>query len=246
MVIFMEKVHIAICDSDLDSIVFYEECCRDFGDKYGFDMAIETYKDSALLLRDMKDPEMCDILDILLIEIYLDSTTGIEAAKKIRDAGFKGAIIFVSNPKSSQYYEDIFDVMAFNFVRKQSGNINRFEDVLHKAIKAIGKIKSEYLMLNFAGARRKVDISTIRYFEIQGNHLIRVYYDDTDFAFYSTMGKLENQLAGRQFCRIHKSFMISLNYLKHLDGYEAVMKDGLRIPIGRSYKDRLVALWEEW
>lgn len=242
----MEKVHIAICDSDTDSVSFYGECCRSFGIKHDFDMAIETYKDSALLLKDMKDPDLCHILDILLIEIYLGSITGIEAAKKIRDAGFEGAIIFVSNPKDSQYFEDIFDVMAFNFVRKKSGNINRFEDVLYKAIKAVGKMKSEYLMLNFAGARRKVDISTIRYFEIQGNHLLRVFYDDTDFAFYSTMGKLENQLAGRQFCRIHKSFMISLDYLKHIDGNEVVMKDGLRIPLGRAYKDRLVALWEDW
>ena len=124
--------------------------------------------------------------------------------------------------------------------------IARFEDVLLRAVKAIGKMKCEYLLVNYAGVRCKIDVSTIRYFEIHGNHLIRVFYEDKDFAFFSTMEKIEKQLGGRQFCRNHISFMVLLDFIEKLDGNEILMKDGVRIPIGRHYKKKLIALWEEW
>lgn len=243
---FMKRIHVAICDLEADSIKLYEKMCREFGQKKELDLAIKTYSDGKSLLEDIRDPDFCNDLDILLVEIYLKSMSGIEVAKIIRDAGFKGAIIFVSNPKDNQYYEDMFDVKAFNFIFKNNDNTARFEDVLYQAIKAIGKMKSEYLMLNYAGERCKIDTGTIRYFEIQGDHLIRVYYEDTNFTFFSTMGKLEKQLSGRQFCRSHNSFIVSLDYISKLDGNEILMKDGKRIPTSRSYKPRVVELWEKW
>lgn len=242
----MKRIHISICDLETESIRLYEKFCQEFALKKELDLAIKTYSDGKLFLDDIKDPDFCNDLDILIVDIYLESTTGIEVAKIVRDAGFKGAIIFISNPEDNRYYEDLFDVMAFNFILKKNFNTERFEDILCRAVRAIGKMKGEYLMLNYAGVRRKIDISTIQYFEIQGDHLIRVYYEDTDFAFLSTMGKIEKQLAGRQFCRNHSSFLVSLDYIKQLDGNEILMNDGKRIPISRNYKRQVVEKWEKW
>lgn len=242
----MNEIHVAICDSDIESMGYYERLCLEFGRKQGFEILIKTYKDSSLLINDAKNPDFRDTLDILLIEIYLNPLSGIETAKFIRGAGFNGAIIFVSNLKDAGCIEDVFDVMAFNFVRKKNGNIGRFENVLQRAIEAAGKMRCEYLLLSYAGDRRKIDINTIRYFEVQGDHLIRVNYAETDFAFFSTIGKLEKQLVGRRFCRVHTSFLVSMDHIEQISGNEILTDHGHRIPIGRSYRSNLLAMWKEW
>lgn len=242
----MEELHVAICDSDIESMGYYEDLCLDFGCKQGFDLSIKKYKNSGLLLDDINDPEFRDTLDILLIEIQIKSVNGTETAKIMRETGFNGAIIFISNPDDSKCFEDVFDVLAFSFVHKKSVNTARFENVLQQAVKAVGKMRREYMLLSYAGDRRKIDINTIKYFEIQGNHLIRVFYADKDFTFFSTMGKLEEQLSCRRFFRVHISFLISLDHIEQINSNEILMDNGQRIPIGRSYKSRLLAAWKEW
>lgn len=53
-----------------------------------------------------------------------------------------------------------------------------------------------------------------------------------------TFGELENSLPARNFCRVHKSYLVSLSKIEHIE------RDGIRIgeqliPVSKTYKDEL-------
>ena len=53
------------------------------------------------------------------------------------------------------------------------------------------------------------------------------------------LSDLENELAGYNFIRVHKSCLINYMHVRRFDAVssEVIMKDGFRIKVGRSYKD---------
>jgi len=56
-----------------------------------------------------------------------------------------------------------------------------------------------------------------------------------------TIKSLEDQLPARNFLRIHKSYIISLEKVTSLRGNEVVI-GAHKIPIGKNYKDHLLKI----
>lgn len=234
----MDQIKIAICDPNSKSRVFYEDYCRSLGKKHSIPLLCKDYSSYEALLKNMESPDFCEFLDILFIEIDFPGANGSEVTKSIRETGYCGVIVFLSDTKSGEYYEDIFDVMAFNFVRKGEEKLARFERIFLKAIQAAGEMHREYLILNCAGEYRQIAISDISHFEVRA-HMVFVFYGGKSFEFYSSLNKLENQLYGRGFFRAHKSFLVSQKRVERLSGYEILMMDGTVIPIGRKYSQNV-------
>ena len=70
----------------------------------------------------------------------------------------------------------------------------------------------------------------------QQTHLVR-----------GTMGYIEAQLDPAQFVRVHRSYLLNLDYLQSLeraskDNFVAVLRDGQQIPVSRSGYERLSSL----
>ena len=239
----MAKLRAVFCDyTDYDRGQ-YVAICKVLSERYNLNLEFKEYKSGETLIFDMENPGFLEMLDILFVETEMHGMSGVYVANKARRFGYKGLIIFLTN--STKYYEEAFDVGAFNYVLKGRENLKRFETVLAKALRAVKKVRGEYMILNCAGEYRQIEVGDIKYFEIH-NHLIDVFYGKEHFEFVSTLGKIENQLLGRGFQRIHRSYLVSLDYVQRISYDEVTLRDGQKIPVGRTYGATLKLAMDAW
>jgi len=89
-----------------------------------------------------------------------------------------------------------------------------------------------------------LSVSEIRWISAEENY-VRLCTGQETHLLRETMMHLEERLDPRLFLRVHRSFMVNLNYVKEVrtdaDGDAAVvMHDGQKIAMSRSFKSRLL------
>ena len=89
-----------------------------------------------------------------------------------------------------------------------------------------------------------VDVDEIRYLEGADNY-VRVQTGAHDHLVRDTLTRLEQQLDPNCFVRIHKHAIVNLRFVDQmkpskLGTYVLVLEDGTTLPVGRSYRDRLL------
>jgi len=68
------------------------------------------------------------------------------------------------------------------------------------------------------------------------NHTLVVHYGKGEtFTFISTLSKVENHLKGREFMRVSRFYVISVNAVKSLIANNVIMSNGALVPVGRKY-----------
>ncbi len=107
------------------------------------------------------------------------------------------------------------------------------------------RMRRESIVLRCAGERRRIDLIRIKYFENFKYRMV-VYYDDQSFEFLSSMLKLESELLGRGFMRIHRGYMVSLDQVKTHTYNSVTLFDGTTLPLGRTYSANFKSAIERW
>ncbi|MDR1765311.1 MAG: LytTR family DNA-binding domain-containing protein [Lachnospiraceae bacterium] len=163
-------------------------------------------------------------------EVTLD---GVEAAKALRGMGCESEIIFFT--VSRTHLMSAFDVNAFHYIVKGHTTPSKFEEIFLRAKEAVDEKNREYLHCSAGGESRYIDISTILYFTVK-DRIIQVHYGDGQvFEFYSTIGKIENQLGACGFVRIHKKYIVSMNGIDTLTRKAVTLKNREILGVGKTY-----------
>lgn len=82
----------------------------------------------------------------------------------------------------------------------------------------------------------RVDYGTIRYINAEGNYCYLILEDRRKYAVKISLRQLVTQLPQEQFVRIHKSYVINMDFVTKFDFKERQAHlDGESIPIGRTY-----------
>lgn len=241
----MEKIRIVVCDDDPNDQKYYMDLCRMLAEKHNIFLEMKAYSTGESLLFDLGEPSFLQSIDILQIEIDMADMDGIKVAKAARRMGYNGVIVFLTRSATYEYYETAFDINATNYVRKGSEHLKRIEKVFVDTVNTAKKLRREYIILRCAGERRRIDIADIKYFEIM-KYRIAAYYGDDYFEFISTMGKLESELLGRGFVRIHRAYMVSLDHVQSYTYNTVTLFDGSTLPVGRTYAASFKSAIEKW
>jgi DNA-binding LytR/AlgR family response regulator len=83
----------------------------------------------------------------------------------------------------------------------------------------------------------RIDIKSIRYIEAFDNY-VQIYASKKNYKVLTSLKCLEEKLPAHQFCRIHKSYMVSIPHIVSFDNIEVELGD-ITLPLGRNYKDHL-------
>lgn len=93
----------------------------------------------------------------------------------------------------------------------------------------------------------KVRIDEILYLEACSNY-VKIMTTRESYLAYTTFGRMEKLIAGNSFCRIHRSYIVSLNHVDSFDGKYVYIQQA-PIPIGYSYrqvfKENIIILEKE-
>ena len=231
----MEKtLTIAICDDD-------KAICEDTRNK-----VLEIYPKSNIsccytkdeLFSHMHINEQHDDLrddttqlpDILFLDIEIVEDNGLRIAETLRDNGYDGYLIFMTNHE--KYVYDAFKVDAYRFLRKP---INT--DELREAITSIkDNLKNEYISLtDLSGNIRLIHLSDIVYIQANRNNSIVVTIKDT-YEFANSMKNWREKYPDVLY-RTHKSFLVSFAHIEHFSINEICTNFG-NVPVSRrTYKE---------
>lgn len=167
--------------------------------------------------------------DLLFLDIELGVDNGIDVALKVRKVLPCCYIIFVSG--YDQYYKDAFSVQPFQFIDKPFDK-EELEKVIDSVMKQIVE-NDQVFSFEYKWKQYRIRLNEILYF-ISNQRLILIYTKNgASYEFYGRMNEVEAQLKEMTsvFLRVHKSYLLNMNYIKIFRSNDVTMQDDRLFPI---------------
>ncbi len=172
---------------------------------------------------------------IILLDIDMPGTNGLDSARKIREADENVVILFVTN--IAQYAINGYEVDAVDYMIKPVGYYD-FAMKFQKAVRRAERNRGSTLFIDTVNGPVALCADTILYVEVMAHYLI-YHTADGEYRVRASMKEHEETLRGYHFSRCHKSYLINLKQLRSVNGSEVIVGE-FSIPLGRAYKDSLL------
>ena len=168
--------------------------------------------------------------DLLLMDIYMDGMTGVEAISKIREIDEAIPVAFITT--STDHALESYRLSALKYIEKPF-QIKDIEDILQLA--KMKKENAPCLTIHKNGKLEKIRFSHILYLE-QQRHQLNIYLQNGETVqIYEKLSALLPQLEEQHFFSSHKSFSVNLSYIQFIDKELRcfMMQNGKNVPIRR-------------
>ncbi len=225
---------ICVCD---DSSIFHREIKEKIS-RYLKTNVLDFYSGEDLLAfyRSAKTP-----IDIIFLDIEMDSLNGINTAKEIRKLNNKAIIIFVSN--HPEYVFEAFDVNALHFLQKPVDD-ETFDNVFTRAIKKYNS-QNTSIALKWQSERYSIMIDEIIYAEGYNRHLI-IHTINGDYEVKGKIDEIFPKLEPHGFLKVHQGYIANLAYISQIKNDEIVMQDKSKIYMSVRRKISTIKAYDEY
>lgn len=174
------------------------------------------------------------IYDIIIFDVEMPGTSGIDTARKLRQTDQRATILFVTNV--AKYVFNGYEVDAVDYVLKPVSYYD-FAMKFGRAVAKAAQKTEQTLKFETLSGSKTIRVSDLHYIEVLSHYL----YFHTAKSTYKVRGSLtdwEETLFRFSFARAHKSFVVNLEYVEKIQSRE-VSIGGKVLPVGRGYKDSL-------
>ncbi len=177
--------------------------------------------------------------DLLLLDIEMPGMSGLELTRNLGDQ--RPVIIFTTSKK--EYAAEAFELNVADYIVKPVTTA-RFNQAIDKARELIEsnteeiQVKEEsFLFIRDSNIVRRLEMDDILYAEAMGDY-VKLHTARKFYAIHSTLKAVEERLPGRNFIRVHRSFIAALAKIDSLqDG--ALVIGGAAIPVADAYRAAL-------
>ena len=203
--------------------------------------------------------------ELVFLDVQMPELDGFDVLQAI-DPDAWPAVVFVT--AYDQYALKAFDVHALDYLLKPFDRA-RFERALGRAeaelrdrrghdgadariIALLERLRDDRqrprrIIVRSGGRIAFVDVAEIDWIEASGNY-VTLHAGAATHLLRDTMKRLERELAGGRFARLHRSAMVNLDRVRELrqaaDGsWEVILADGTRLNAGRDADARLRELY---
>ena len=218
---------IAIDDEPIALSIIARYCERRGG------ITLETYSAPRVGMQRVRECQP----DIVLLDIEMNGTSGIELAKQLPPSC---CLIFTT--AYAHYALDGFEVNAVDFLHKpfsyqrfvtavrKMRELSRLRSMAMAGDRDGGEItvKSEYRNVN-------VPLSRIRYIEAMDNYSKILLSDGSQVLTQMSLKEMSEMLPSGKFIRIHRSFIIPSDKVSGYSGRAVSLSCGVTLPVGRVY-----------
>lgn len=181
--------------------------------------------------------------DLIFLDIQMEQLTGIQFLEATET---KARIIITS--AYDQYAIKGFELNVTDYLLKPF-SFQRFVKAVNKVMEhlsaksdnaATTEESNGYIFVKTEYRHERVDINEILYIEGMRDYL-RIVCTDKKIMTLQSFAKLEESLPSQKFCRVHKSFIVSLNRIKSVERGVVIIGDQ-RIPVSNTYKDKFYSM----
>jgi DNA-binding LytR/AlgR family response regulator len=175
-------------------------------------------------------------IDLIFLDINMPEMTGLELIESLRE---KPQIILITG--NDKFAVDAFSMDVADYIIKPIDKA-RFLKAVDKAEarfnQETGWIEArDFIFVKKDSVIHKVMLKDVINIEAMADYVI-IHTTNGRFHALSTMHGIESRLPRKDFVRVHRSHIISLDKLDAIEEGTAVLGDKM-IPIGNTYKQRL-------
>lgn len=226
-------INIGICDDDKFFSFELKEYLLKYACNTDIHMDIALFFDSKELFTGIKER---GIFDLLFLDIQLKTETGIDVGRKLRSDinNETMQIVFISAKES--YAMQLFDLRPMNFLVKPI-NYNKIEFIMNE-YKRLYKFENPFFRYHIRKQEYQINERYIQYFQSFGKKILMVTLDDV-IEFYGKLSEITSRIKSYSFCKVHKSYIINMNYVVKYCKNSIEMVNGDIIPISRSMRQNV-------
>ncbi len=178
-------------------------------------------------------------VDLIFLDINMPKLSGISFLKSLKNPPL---VIFTT--AYSEYAMEGYELDVIDYLKKPF-SFERFLKAYQKAHELIHlkkqadtpssvKDSEGYIFIKANKKSYKLNFSDILFVEGLGDY-IKIHLPEKSIVTNMTMKKIQEDLPITNFIRIHKSFIISFNHIKEIEG-NMVLIQKTKIPIGNNYR----------
>ncbi len=222
--------HFAVCDDEPFMLDELRDLLAAYTNQRGVPCQIDGFTSGGALLDCGKS------FDLILLDIQMEPPDGLETARRLRERGFRGLLIFLTVLKERVF--DSFETQPFDYLLKPVDQ-ERLRRSLDRAVQWLGRGVSRELVIQKSGVCLVVPFSEILYCEILGRKIFLHKKSGEVLDYYGRMEHLEQQADGR-FFRCHRSYLVNLDHVRGCTQGLVTLLDGGAVPVSRSKEQALV------
>lgn len=182
--------------------------------------------------------------DLIFLDVQIPKINGFEMLELLER---RPEVIFTT--AFDEYALKAFEVNALDYLLKPFDG-ERFDRAIQKYLEQTDQKESKLsviprlteslnrIVIKDGSDIKIIPISDINYLEAYDDY-VKIHTDEKTYLKNSTMSYFDEHLDKSAFARIHRSFIINVNRLTKIEGFEknsyrAILQCGARVPISRS------------
>lgn len=190
--------------------------------------SIKEYNSGVAMLKER------EFFDIVFLDFDMSEINGYELAREIRKLDTDVKIVFITN--FSRYQDYAFSVHAFGYLVKPV-NLDVLSSILRDSIKYIPPSKKETYQIKFLFKEgvKSFCVKDILYFEYINRDIYVHTLRGKEYIIHKEkISNISKKMSIYNFIVPHKSFVINLNYVSYVKGYNIYISNGDIIPLSQS------------
>lgn len=221
-------MRIAACDDDLKFLQELSHLLNHYGEEYNCNI---EYKICTNPLELVSQIEKGIHYDVILLDVFMPGINGIQCAKDIRIYDNFVKIVFLTT--STEYAVESYSVKAYDYLLKPLQK-ERLFSLLCEVEKEEDKSEKNIIVVKTKTGITKIALKKLEYCEVVNRKLILHLTNKEDLECSIRINELEDKLASfGMFFRVHRSYLINMDYIKTLTTHSIIMENGAKIPVPR-------------
>ena len=232
-------LHILICDDEPSFTNLLKQSLE----------TLPEYEKRSMVIQCVNEPQsiskpMVEKADIIFLDVDIGGVNGMEFAKHLRAIRRDFILIFVTN--YGEYAAEGYEVDAFRFLPK----LQLSEKLPRYFAQALAECERKKRVIHLVCGGESFSVRLDELVSVKTEGRVLLFCFDTPhppaLRCRSTLQALEQQLSAHGFLRIHKSYLVNMQFVKLLQTKGAVLTTGESLPLSLHNYRAIKTKYLEW
>ena len=220
-------MRIAICDDDSRDLLQIASLLGSYRHKSKAELTYSSFQNAIDLLFSMENGDY----DVLLLDVLMPGMNGMQAAREIRERNSRIQIVFLTS--SPEYAVESYSVRAHHYLLKPASEEKLFP-ILDKLLDDFRK-PEDALCVKTQSSVFSLPYGKIEYIEVSSKKLYFYLTDGSMREVTGSLADIESVLLKRPgFMKVHRSYLVNLQWVQELRQGELSTTSGRRVPVSRA------------
>jgi DNA-binding LytR/AlgR family response regulator len=178
-------------------------------------------------------------VDFLFLDVEMPGMSGIELLKVLNE---RPLTILVTG--QAGYAVEAFELNVVDYLVKPFSMsrvllaVERVVELIEVKHTKLNTIEDDHIFIREGKIIRKIFVDNILWLEAKGDY-VKIVTQSGNFLIHATLRNLEEKLAGRDFVRIHRGYIIPVPKIDYIEDGTAFIQ-GTPLPVSENYKNELL------